>query len=83
MLDVTGKWGAKSIFEAERWRVGSEEDYLVGNWPSFFLDLPEAERAPFETCRSACSGTSWNLTRRNGVHTSDIFSKRGGINDAS
>ncbi len=48
MLDVTGKWGAKSIFEAERWRVGSEEDYLVGKWPSFFLDLPVAERAPFE-----------------------------------
>ena len=53
MLDVTGKWGAKSLFDAvwsqeDYWRVSKQEDYLVGMWPSFFLDLPEAERAPFE-----------------------------------
>ena len=53
MLDVTGKWGAKSLFDAvwsqeDYWRVSKQEDYLVGMWPSFFLDLPEPQRAPFE-----------------------------------
>ena len=52
---ITGKWGAKSLFDAVTppsnvmlVSVSRKEDYLVGNWPSFFLDLPEAEREPFE-----------------------------------
>ena len=52
ILDTTGKWGAKSIFDCiddgeYNYKRSSSEDYLVGKWPSFFLDLPEAERAPF------------------------------------
>ena len=47
------RWGAKSLFDyihigAYNHTRSKSEDYLVGNWPSFFLDLPEAERAPFE-----------------------------------
>ena len=47
------RWGAKSLFDyihigAYNHTRSKSEDYLVGNWPSFFLDLPEAEREPFE-----------------------------------
>ena len=53
MLDVTGKWGAKSLFDhihtgAYNYTRCKSEEYLVGKWPSFFLDLPEGERALYE-----------------------------------